>query len=86
MIINERIYALLREKMASAELSDRTGLARISISDWKTKKMNPAAGKIKTLCEALEITLYELLTGKVEEEEVRSLHTFGSSLWIRENA
>ena len=74
MTISERIYALLRErKMTPAELSDRTGIARSTISDWKTKKTNPAADRIMTLCEVLEITPYELLTGKMDEEEVRFL-------------
>ena len=37
--ISERIYALLDEKkMTPAMLSDRTGLARSTISDWKRKK------------------------------------------------
>ena len=77
MTISERIYALLRErKMTPAELSDRTGIARSTISDWKTKKTNPAADKIMTLCEVLEITPYELLTGKTEEEEVQFLSDY----------
>ena len=77
MTISERIYALLRErKMTPAELSDRTGIARSTISDWKTKKTNPAADRIMTLCEVLEITPYELLTGKAEEDEVQFLSDY----------
>ena len=77
MTISERIYALLRErKMTPATLSDRTGIARSTISDWKTKKTNPAADKIMTLCEVLEITPYELLTGKAEEEEGQFLSDY----------
>ena len=69
MTISERKYALLCERnMTLAEFSYRTGTARSMVSDWKTKKTNPPANKFKALCKVLEITPYELLTGKPEED------------------
>ena len=48
--ISERIYALLRERnMTPAKLSNRTDIAWSTISDWKTKKTNPAADDHDTL-------------------------------------
>ncbi len=77
MTISERIYALLRERnLTPAELSDKTGIARSTISDWRTKKTNPAADKIMAICEALEVTPSELLTGKTEEEESKFLSIY----------
>lgn len=77
MTISERIYALLRERnLTPAELSDKTGIARSTISDWRTKKTNPAADKIMAICEALEVTPSELLTGKTEEEERKFLSIY----------
>lgn len=76
MTISEKIYALLRDrKMTPAEFSDRTGIARSTISDWRTKKTNPAASKIMTICEILEVTPYELL-GATETEEGRLLSDY----------
>ncbi len=74
MTISERIFEILSErKMTLTELSDRTGIAQITISDWKTKKTNPAVYNNMTLCEIFEITPYELLTGKMDKEEARFL-------------
>ena len=50
MKISERKYALLCESnMMPVEFSYRMGIARSTISDWKTKKTNPAADNHDTL-------------------------------------
>lgn len=63
MIISERIFQMLKEKgISQKEFSGRTGIAQSTISDWKHKKTNPAADKLLAICEALDTTLYELLS------------------------
>ena len=48
--ISERKYALLCESnMMPVEFSYRMGIARSTISDWKTKKTNPAVDNHDTL-------------------------------------
>ena len=70
MLISERIFELLIDKgMSQREFSQRTGISQSTISDWKTKKTNPSADKIMDICEALEITPEQLLTGKGIDED-----------------
>lgn len=62
MIISEHIFTLMREQgISQKELSDKTGISQSTISDWKRKKTNPSADKLHTICDALHITLNELL-------------------------
>lgn len=62
MTIGERIFVLLVEKgISQKELSVRTGISQSTISDWKRKKTNPSADKLKVICDVLHITLYDLL-------------------------
>lgn len=64
MIISERIFGMLKERgMSQKEFSIKTGIAQSTISDWKTKKTNPASDKIMAICNTLEVSPYELLTG-----------------------
>ena len=64
MIISERIFELLQERgMSQKEFSEKTGIASSSISDWKRKHTNPVSEKILSICEALEVTPNELLSG-----------------------
>ena len=70
MIISERIFELLKIKgISQKEFSKLTGISQSTISDWKTKKTNPAADKIKIICNVLELTPTELL----EDAEVAEL-------------
>ena len=65
MIISERIFYMMEKKnMTQLELSRRTGIATSNISDWKKKKTNPKADCLLSICDALEITPEQLLTGK----------------------
>lgn len=64
MIISERIFKVLKEKQISQKIfSEQTGIAQSTISDWKRKKTNPASDKIMVICNVLQITPYELLSG-----------------------
>ena len=53
-----------KKNMTQLELSKRTGIATSNISDWKKKKTNPKADCLLSICDALEITPEQLLTGK----------------------
>ena len=72
MTISERIFELLEKQgITQKEFSIKTGIAQSAISDWKRKKTNPVSNKILTICEVLNVTPYELLSG-VEDEGTRS--------------
>ena len=67
MIISERIFEIMKkQKMSQRELSRRTG---ITISDWNTKKSNPASDKLLVISEALGVSVEELLIGSESFEE-----------------
>lgn len=72
MIISERIfYVMEQKKITQLEFSRRTGIATSSISDWKKKKTNPKADCLLSICDALEITPEQLLTGKGIDPEYK---------------
>ena len=47
------------------------GIATSNISDWKKKKTNPKANCLLSVCDALEITPEQLLTGKGIDPEYK---------------
>ena len=56
--------------MTQVEFAKQVGIASSTISEWKKKKTNPAADKIMNICNVLQITPEQLLTGKgIEDEE-----------------
>ncbi len=62
MIISERVFKIMDEiGMSQIEFSRKTGISQSTISDWKRKKTNPAADKIMTICNVLNVTPYEIL-------------------------
>lgn len=68
--VSDRIFELLKEKkMTQKEFAQRTGIAESSISDWKRKRTNPVSDKILIICEVLEVTPYELLSGAEHSED-----------------
>lgn len=72
MIISERIFCVMEQKnITQLELSRRTGIATSNISDWKKKKTNPQADCLLSICDALEITPEQLLTGKGIDPEYK---------------
>lgn len=70
MIISEKLFNIMSEKgLTQKELSDMTGISQSTISDWKHKKTNPAADKIMLICEALNISVYELLEEQGDKDK-----------------
>lgn len=71
MTISERILKVLKErKMTQAEFAKWVGISPSTICEWKKRKMNPSADKIMDICNVLQITPEQLLTGKgIEDEE-----------------
>jgi transcriptional regulator with XRE-family HTH domain len=64
MTISDKIFELIKMRgMTQKEFSEATGIAQSSISDWKRKKNNPVSEKILIICEVLNVTPYELLSG-----------------------
>ena len=74
MIISEQIFRIMEERhMKQAEFCRRVGLTPSTVSDWKTKKTNPSADKIMTICRVLEVTPEELLREDEEEQVEESV-------------
>lgn len=71
MTISERILKVLKDRnMTQAEFAKQVGIATSTISEWKKRKTNPTADKIMYICNVLQITPEQLLTGKgIEDEE-----------------
>ena len=71
MIISERIIKVLKERnMTQAEFAKQVGISTSTISEWKKRKTNPTVEKIMDICNVLQITPEQLLTGKgIEDEE-----------------
>ena len=64
MLISERIYKYIAERgMTQIEFSKKTGISQSTISDWRRKGTNPSADKIMIICDVLDISPNELLTG-----------------------
>lgn len=62
MTISEKIFDVMSEKnISQKEFAERTGISQSTISDWKRKGTNPAADKIMVICDALDISVYDLL-------------------------
>ena len=71
MTISERILKVLKDRnMTQAEFAKQVGITTSTISEWKKRKTNPTADKIMDICNVLQITPEQLLTGKgIEDEE-----------------
>lgn len=70
MLISERIYKYIAERgLSQIEFSRRTGISQSTISDWRRKGTNPSSDKIMVICDVLDISPMELLTGIEGESE-----------------
>ena len=70
--IRQLYTELYKEKnITQLELSRRTGIATSNISDWKKKKTNPKADCLLSICDALDITPEQLLTGEGIDPEYK---------------
>lgn len=68
MQIYERVFDILRKKeMSQKELAQKTGISQSTISDWKNKGINPSSDKIMIICDALEVSPYDILSGTDEK-------------------
>lgn len=71
MIISERIFKIMESKnITQKELSARTGIAQSCISNWNTKKTNPAADKIMVICDALDVSVEEVLQDTMSYKQI----------------
>lgn len=76
MLISERIYKYLSERgMSQIEFAKRTGISQSTISDWRRKGTNPSADKIMIICEVLDISPSELLSGVESKLQKKSDET-----------
>lgn len=72
MIISERLFKIMKKKNVSQyELANITGITQSTISDWKTKKTNPSADKLMKICDALDISIEELLQDTMTKKQKR---------------
>ena len=68
MTISEKIFEILDTRgISQKEFSLATGIPQSTISDWRKKNTNPASDKILAICDALDVTPYELLSNVKEE-------------------
>ena len=72
MTISERIFEILqKKKMTQKEFSKKTGIPQSTISDWKSKKLNPASDKILIISDVLDVSPNFLLSGVRDEKYER---------------
>ena len=70
MSLGERIYKLRTEKeMSQGDLADALEVSRQSISKWETNGSVPELDKLVNLSELFGVSLDELITGKVQEQQ-----------------
>lgn len=63
MQISSKVFSILKERgISQKEFSKMTGIAESTICDWKRKGFNPSAGRISTICKALDISPLELFS------------------------
>lgn len=68
MTISEKIFDILDMRgITQKDFSITTGIPQSTISDWRKKNTNPSSDKILAICDALDITPYELLSNVKEE-------------------
>lgn len=67
MLIGERVLELIKEKgITQKAFSDQTGIPQSTISDWRNKKVNPSSDKIMIICDVLNVTPYDILSGNAD--------------------
>lgn len=74
-ILVGKFIALKRKEknLTQEELAEKLGISNKTISKWETGKCMPDYSIVKNLCEELDITIAELMDGKVSENNVSSL-------------
>ncbi len=75
IVIGKFIAERRREKNYTQEqLAQILGISNKTISKWETGKCMPDYAIVKDLCDALEITIAELLEGKKADESMSICH------------
>lgn len=63
MLISERIFELIKEKgITQKEFSIRTNIPQSTVSDWKSKRLNPSSDKLLIICKVLGTNPNDLLS------------------------
>ena len=69
MNVGSRINALMEsKKMTQKEFCQKTGLPQSTVSEWTRNDKCPSADKVLRICDALEVTPYELLQDTAGEK------------------
>lgn len=61
-------YLRKREKITQEELSEELNVSRQSVSKWETGEAYPETEKIIILCDKFNVTMDELMRGRVDKE------------------
>ncbi len=70
MTITENIFRILNEKnISQKKFSEMTGIAPSTICDWKKGK-SPNSDKIAVICNALDVTPYDLIDGIDKRDDI----------------
>ena len=70
MKISDRIFELIKDRgMTQKDFSDKTGIPQSTISDWKSKGLNPASDKIMIISQVLQVSVYDLLASADKKEK-----------------
>ena len=81
MTICERIFKIIDEKkLKTSDLAKKIGIGQSVISNWKKRNTNPPIEYALVICEFLEISIEELITGEpgksltIEEQKLIDLY------------
>lgn len=70
ILIGKFIALRRKEKnLTQEQLAERLGVSNKTISKWENGKCMPDYSVVKVLCEELEITIAELMGGKISENK-----------------
>ena len=76
MEFNNRLYELRKRKgLSQEELANKLNVSRQTVSKWESEQSTPDVEKIILLSDLFEVTLDELVTGKVIESHSDSKET-----------
>lgn len=85
MTITENIFRILEEKRISQkEFSALTGIPQSTICDWKKRGKSPNSDKIAAICNALDVTPYEIIDGIKKTDYVISVQSEKQRLIINQ--
>ena len=75
--IGIRIIELIKERgMTQKEFSEKTGIPQSTISDWRGKGLNPNVDKILTICDVLDVSPQDLLSGEESYGDVKRRYIY----------